>query len=160
MGAYIEAPQNWRRTMLEPPAVFLAGGITGCEDWQQDARRHLADHDVTVLNPRRADFDVTKGDSAAQQVRWEYEHLHRAEVTLFWFPACDPSVTVQPIALFELGSAIAEYEARGRRFVVGADPTYPRRLDIELQIENALGEWPIYERLMDTVAAAVWEAQR
>jgi hypothetical protein len=35
------------------PAVFLAGGITGCPDWQAELVRMLADVPVALLNPRR-----------------------------------------------------------------------------------------------------------
>lgn len=47
---------------------FLAGGITGCDDWQQTVISILEDYDkrrfpgslcdLVVLNPRRSSFDV------------------------------------------------------------------------------------------------------
>lgn len=51
---YVEA-----LTEYEPgpkPAVFLAGGITGCSDWQQEIVTRLHDLPVVLLNPRRAIF--------------------------------------------------------------------------------------------------------
>lgn len=155
---YVEAPHEYRRDPeKDGPSIFLAGGITACEDWQLIVRDLLHGCPVVLLNPRRADFDVRNGDSAAEQVEWEYRHLHAADITLFWFPRCDPRETVQPIALFELGAAIAEHRVDpfGRRFVVGVDDEYPRRLDIDLQLANALPYQPVHRYLADTVEAAV-----
>jgi hypothetical protein len=47
-----------------------------------------------------------------------------ADLTLFWFPRCDPRVTVQPITLFELGTALAEARLQGRLVTVGSDPDF------------------------------------
>lgn len=152
---YIEAPTE-RDAVLPPgmdvgPVVFLAGGITGCEDWQTYVRQEMTDDPVVLLNPRRADFDVTRGDSAAQQVEWEWRHLHdpRTALTLFWFPECDPTVTVQPIALFELGGALTEK----RRIVVGAHPDYPRRQDILLQSSHFAPDLVIQDDLDGLIGA-------
>jgi len=34
-------------------SVFLAGGITGCEDWQDEIVEMLKDTNFVLLNPRR-----------------------------------------------------------------------------------------------------------
>lgn len=116
--------------------MFLGGGITGVEDWQASAVGMLeaSGVDVTVYNPRRSDFDVSDPAAHEEQVRWEYRHLHVADVVVFWFPACDPAVTVQPIALAELYAAM---ERRSQSLVIGAADGYPRRRDIELQLRCA-----------------------
>jgi Nucleoside 2-deoxyribosyltransferase like len=113
-------------------SVFLAGGITGVEDWQQKARTLLAGAPITMFNPRRAAFDVSNGDSAEQQIDWEYRKLADADVILFWFPQCDPKVTVQPIALYELGKTAA----LGKNMVVGTHPDYIRRTDVLEQLKR------------------------
>jgi hypothetical protein len=127
---YLEAPDDRPGHGDDRPSVFLAGGITGCADWQAHVCAQMAQDRVLLLNPRRADFDIAQGDSAAQQIAWEWRHLHdpRTTVTLFWF-ACE---TVQPIALFELGDALASR----RRIVVGTHPAYPRRADVVLQASH------------------------
>jgi hypothetical protein len=51
---YIEAPNSYQPASGDGPSVFLAGGITGCPDWQRDARALLDAAPVVVLNPRRA----------------------------------------------------------------------------------------------------------
>ncbi|MGQ0574187.1 MAG: nucleoside 2-deoxyribosyltransferase domain-containing protein [Pseudonocardia sp.] len=155
---YIEAPQPYERRPDDGPALFLAGGITACPDWQRDACELLRGAPVVLLDPRRAryEFDPQAGTGAhVEQVAWEYRCLQAADATLFWFPACDPCVTVQPITLLELGTAIAERRLCGRRVVVGADPGYPRRIDVELQLRQALPALTVHETLSGTVAAAL-----
>lgn len=54
---HVQAPH---RRQLEPgdTTLFLAGGITGCPNWQADAVRMVADAPGVMLNPRQAAFDV------------------------------------------------------------------------------------------------------
>lgn len=141
---YIEAPKTWNG---EGASVFLAGGITGCPDWQQQAQRLLADLDVTVINPRRADFPIGDPTAAPAQIAWEFDHLHRATAILFWFPASEGP---QPIALYELG----RYLALGRPLAVGCDPAYPRRQDVIEQVGLAAHDMPVWGNLSATCIAA------
>src|SRR5262249_53965985 len=110
---------------------------------------------LVVLNPRRAHRIRPDGDVLAQQIAWEYHYLQRADLTLFWFPARDPRVTVQPITLLELGTAIAEAQLRQRRIVVGVDAGYPRRADLELQLRHPLPDLTMHRTLRDTVTSAL-----
>lgn len=146
---YVEAPAVHRPAPGDPPSVFLAGGITHCPPWQSEAARELAD--FVVLNPRRADFDVSDPSQTDVQIAWEYAHLLRADLTLFWFPACDAVLTVQPITLYELGAAAA---TPGRRLVVGADPGYPRRADVVTQLSLSRPDLTVHPTLSETLAAA------
>jgi hypothetical protein len=147
---YIEAPEVWNG---EGAAVFLAGGITSCPDWQQEARQTFRNLDVTVLNPRRADFPIGDPTAAPAQIAWEFDHLHRATAILFWFPASEGP---QPIALYELG----RYLALGRPLAVGCDPAYPRRQDVIEQLGLAAPDVPVWGNLSATCLAAVASAYR
>ena len=111
--------------------VFLAGGITGCPDWQAEARALLDDTELVVCNPRHPVFDVTDPNAARDQIEWEVEHIREADMMLFWFPASG-GVT-QPIVLFELGMALG----RGRELAVGTDLDYCRRYDVVQQCRHA-----------------------
>jgi len=146
---YFEAPEYYRPQPADPPAVFLAGGITGCSDWQAEAVKLLESdtEPLVILNPNREKFPSGDHLAAWEQVSWEQHHLHLADVTAFWFPASDPSVTVQPIAMFELGQALGE----NRPVVVGADPGYPREADVHMLCELARPGMPVYSYLEHVV---------
>lgn len=107
------------------PALFLAGGITGCPDWQAAAITLLEGSGWTLLNPRRTDFPIGDPDAAYRQIRWEHQRLREADAVLFWFP-CE---TLCPIVLYELGA----WSMTNKPIFVGCHPRYPRRQDVEIQ---------------------------
>ena len=113
-------------TLYKLPVVFVAGGISGCVDWQSEMI-HLLDNDnIVLLNPRRDSFEVNDLNFSKFQIMWEYTHLKRADLVLFWFPA----ETLCPITLFELGVI----SLRGTDMVVGCHPQYTRRFDVITQL--------------------------
>ena len=136
----------------EGAAVFLAGGITGCPDWQAEALGLLANTRLLVFNPRQPAFDVTDPDAGRDQIAWEVEHLRFADLILFWFPASGD--VTQPIALFELGMALGQR----RDLVVGTDPAYCRRFDVLEQCRHAAPSLTVWSQL-DQVCAAASEQQ-
>lgn len=146
-GRYVESPTEWEGG---GPAVFLAGGITDCPDWQAHAARLLATNapDVTVLNPRRADFPIGDPDAAPAQIAWEFRHLRRATVVLFWL-AAGPSP--QPIALYELG----RHAALCRPLAVGVESGYPRAIDVCHQLAHARPDVSVYGSLWRTCQEAL-----
>lgn len=144
---YIESPKvlpirDFQQSVHE--AVFLAGGISGTQNWQKETSQKLLDETALyVVNPRREGVDLAKtGHEATAQIQWEYEHLRACNFVMFWFP----KETVCPIALFELGTFLG----RGREIqfsekteqtngqfpwvFVGCDSEYSRRFDLEQQI--------------------------
>ena len=143
-ATYVEAP-------AEHPGgghgIFLAGGISGCANWQAEAVRLLADIPVALFNPRRADFPLGDPNVARAQIEWEFRHLRRADVVLFWF-AAGPSP--QPITLFELGSQASV----GKPLAVGADPDYIRRIDVVCQLGLLRPDLVVHDSLEQTCAAA------
>jgi len=123
---YIEAPKQYKGVQ---PSVFLAGGIPGCDNWQRRMVELLDDTDLVVLNPRRDSFPGDNPGAMRDQIVWEFEHMRRATVRLFWFP----SQTLCPITLFELGA----WSRLGEPLLVGTDPEYRRRSDVEIQLALA-----------------------
>jgi hypothetical protein len=120
---YIEAPTEY----LFPGTdltLFLAGGITGCPDWQREMVGQLSPSDLTLLNPRRANWKMKPG-MEEEQIAWEKKHLLRADAVLFWFPA----ESLCPIALYELGA----WNCRPKRLFIGCHPDYKRKKDVEIQ---------------------------
>jgi hypothetical protein len=124
VASYVECPQEYERAG-EEPSVFLAGGITGCIDWQQEMRRLLDASALALINPRRGAYDFGDPEAAEFQIDWEFRHLRKVSAILFWFAADQ----LQPISLYELGS----WSMTTKPIFVGVDPAYPRRRDVILQ---------------------------
>lgn len=144
---YFEAPYYYEPRPGDPPAVFLAGGITHCPPWQPHAANLL--RDFTVFNPR-ANFPIHDPAQPSIQIEWEYRHLQMGDVIIFWFPACDAALTTQPITMYKLGAAAAG----GRRMVVGVDPGYPLVADVRTQLGPVRPELTVHATLDGTLEAA------
>ncbi len=100
----ITAPNNFSKT--EGKLVFLAGSIEmgKADNWQQVVTQSLKDETVTLLNPRRLNWDDSWMQSRddkhfRRQVEWELSALEAADIIVFYF---DPN-TLSPISLLELG---------------------------------------------------------
>jgi hypothetical protein len=128
----VEAPEEYHGP---GPSLFLAGGITGTEDWQQILIGYLSGNalPLVLLNPRRKNYPWHEPAAAEEQIAWEYRYLRKATGVVFWFPA----ETLCPIALFELGGRVLVKE---QPLFVGTDPDYARRLDVEIQMKLARPE--------------------
>lgn len=124
---YVESPTESTDKFHGQKSIFLAGGITNCPDWQRKIVELLEKTDLTLLNPRRADFPIHDPNAAKEQISWEYRHLRKADGILFWFP-CE---TICPIVLYELG----QWSVMSKPIFVGVHPKYLRRQDVEIQTE-------------------------
>lgn len=145
---YVEAPEEWPSGLRrEYPSVFLAGGITGCPDWQAQMAAFLTGHGVTLLNPRRANFPIGDPDAAREQIEWEHTHLRRADAIVFWFCAAQ----IQPIALYELGA----WSMTQKPMTVGVEPGYEREQDVRIQTELARSDVEIVDSLRALAKAVV-----
>ena len=105
----------------------------------------LAGTDLIVANPRRDEIISAVGDTAHQQITWEFDNLKSAKVILFWFPNAETIIT-----FLELGKELA----RKSNIVVGVGPGYNRRFDIETQVHLELPRAVIYTTLDETIRAA------
>ncbi len=134
-GRYIEAPATYEPHPGDGPAVFLAGGITNCPDWQAPTADRFCDAGAVVLNPRRAEWvDPARSVAASvAQVAWEARNLRRTRAVFMWFPPCDPALTQQPITMFELGVLVCSDDVQ---LTVGTDVDYPRACDVLLQLRH------------------------
>jgi len=119
---YIECPN---KTDLTKKSLFLAGGISGCRNWQAEVVAHTQSIDFILYNPRREHFDDTSQDITEEQITWEEEMMRKADFIAFYF--CRE--TLCPITLYELGV----YNMTKKPIVIGMDQDYSRRLDVEIQ---------------------------
>lgn len=125
-------------------SLFLAGGITGCGDWQSIAVDMIEKSPnsslLGIANPR---YPLGEPDPATQ-IEWEYITLQRASSVLFWFP----DATLCPITLFELGVFT---QRKNIPLFVGCAPDYKRRFDVDVQLKLSRPEVVLRDNLEDTV---------
>lgn len=127
MATQIIAPEN--PAIVNSPTLFLAGGITGCPDWQKDVVSLLKpEPSLTIFNPRRPNFPIDDPNAANEQITWEYRWLRDCDLISFWFAEKE----IQPITLFEFGRWSADLD---KPIFVGVHPKYPRKQDVEIQLE-------------------------
>jgi hypothetical protein len=147
-----------RNYVLPNVSVFLAGGITGCSDWQAEFYELLKDKlgsgfPATIYNPRRPQFPMDDPKAAKQQIEWEFEQLQECDILAFWFAP----ETLNPIVLYELGFQMGKVWANGEstRIVVGVHPDYQRKQDVEIQMKLAMERETIISGTLEVLAARV-----
>jgi len=124
---YIEAPNEYFPEDVDERSIFLAGGISACENWQANIRELLKTSvpELSLINPRRKHFDVADKSVAEKQIVWEHNHLRKASAVLFWF--CKE--TLCPITLYELGAMSMLKNV----IFIGCHPEYQRKEDVIIQ---------------------------
>lgn len=143
---YVEAPE-YGKNLCFVKSIFLAGGVTGCPDWQSELIKKIQHKDLVVYNPRRKTFDIKDKSASNVQIKWERDHLSKSDVIVFWF--CKE--TIQPITLFELGKYAFSWE---HEIIVGVELGYPREVDVVTQLTLEMPEIIIY-RTLDELAAVI-----
>lgn len=148
MSKYVEALSPGDPDAI---SIFLAGSITGAEDWQRGVADKLLSMSsipgLQVLNPRRANFPIDDPNAAAGQILWEARHLDMADVILFWFS----EATLGPITLYELGA----WSMTEKPLVVATHPNYARRQDVVIQTALRRPEIEVRRNLQDLIDDAV-----
>ena len=123
--------------------VFLAGGITNCQNWQEDViaqieRDHTEEEtkNLIIFNPRRSKFDMSNPSESVKQIRWEFEALESCDIFSMYF--CE-SESVQPICMYELGRNLVRIQNRfpsnwWYRTIITTEMGYKRRDDVMTQV--------------------------
>lgn len=142
MAQIIEAPNC---DAIKFASVFLAGGITKCEDWQSEVIKRLEPHGITVFNPRRKRFDISDATEELRQITWEFRKLEEMDIFSMYF--CN-SESVQPICMYELGRYICRMQERfpndwKDRIVISVEKGYSRAGDVFVQT-NLAGVTNVY----------------
>lgn len=136
---YIEAITNYEKQPGEK-SIFLAGGIIGCGDWQKEMAERLSDTNLIVLNPRRAEFPE-ETNTTTIQIKWEFDHLRKADIIMFWFPKEGQCMT----SLFELGT----WSNTNKPLFVGIEPGYVKRGGMIKQLALVRPDMPVVSNLED-----------
>lgn len=147
---YVECPKV-HRAKSKAITLFLGGGITSCPQWQPEIVKLLEDTNLTILNPRRENFDVNNPDIEKEQIIWEFKHLQKANAIMFWFP-CE---TLCPITLFELGKWVVGYKP----LFIGCHPEYKRKNDVRIQVGLVMGKRQKIHDSLESIAKEIiqWE---
>ena len=135
---YIEAP---KRTKTNLKSIFIAGSITGCPDWQKTLIDSLKSLEIAIYNPRSENFPIHDPSASYEQIKWEYDHLRKADAISFWFS----KDSLGPIVLFELGA----HTMTQKPIVIGIEPGYPRQNDVLIQTKLIRPEILIVNTLED-----------
>lgn len=128
----IQAPQPIPDT--SDPKIFLAGSIEMgvAEEWQERVVAYFNNESVTLLNPRRRDWDASwkqgKDDANFRaQVEWELDALERSDHVIVYF---SPE-TKSPISLLELGLF-----ARSEKLLVVCTEGFWRKGNVDIVCEH------------------------
>ena len=65
---YQEAPNREKTSFPYKKSLFLAGGITGCPDWQKEMIHLLNDEPILIYSPRRKNFPIHNPNAAYEQI--------------------------------------------------------------------------------------------
>ncbi|WP_313394410.1 nucleoside 2-deoxyribosyltransferase domain-containing protein [Sphingobium yanoikuyae] len=110
--------------------LFLGGSIDmgKATDWQRDMIAALADEKVTILNPRRADWNPAWKPEASDpnfrgQVEWELAALDSADIIILYLA---PG-TQSPVSLLEMG-----LHARGGKLIVLCPDGFWRKGNVDI----------------------------
>lgn len=113
-----------------PRKVFLAGSIDmgSAEDWQAQVITALGDLPITLLNPRRAEWDASweqriDNPQFNEQVTWELDGLASAELILLYMA---PG-TKSPVSMLEFG-----LHAKGGNMLVCCPEGFWRKGNIDI----------------------------
>jgi hypothetical protein len=132
---YIEAPKY--DTIIHP-MIFLGGGISNCKDWQSKMCGDLQHLNVSIVNPRRAQYSDDK-KIAREQIKWEFHYLSVSDIVVMYFA----EETLCPITLFEFGSIMNRNLKRletSQKICVYCEPNYKRSFDVKFQTK-LLMDW-------------------
>ena len=150
VSRYIEAIEDYKRE-LGDLSIFLAGGIIGCGDWQSKMTELLSGTKLDILNPRRNNFPDKEKEPYATtiQIKWEFDHLRKADMILFWFPKeglCQTS-------LYEIGA----WAMTDKPLFVGIEPGYVKEKGLTAQLSLVRPYIPIV-RSLEGLSSLVWGA--
>ena len=127
-------------------SVFLAGTIDmgAAENWQEKAADLFGKKasSFVLYNPRQTEWHPEREGEMDYQVRWELEHLEKADWILMNFLAGSQS----PVTLLEMG-----LHARSRKLLVICTPGYFRYDNVRITCEKY--SVPLFATLEEAIDA-------
>ena len=157
--ASIITPDNTSIDDIPNIDLFLAGGITGCWNWQKPLAALISHYlsvatpltwlidnrNFTIAIPRREVGLSVEGAAAVAQIEWEHEALARAFTKSYYFTRD----AVQPIVLLELGKHLASPV----NMFIAIENGYQRKTDVLVQSDLAIR----YANVLSTHELLLWD---
>jgi len=149
---HYQPPQHYKKDKY---TIFLGGSINmgDCEDWQSKMVDDLANEDVIILNPRRADFDATQIQSIGNeyfnsQVNWELDGLEKSDlIVMYLLPG-----TYAPISLLEIGLNTNINSTKNDKILICCPDKFWRKGNIEIICNRyGINLYEDYESLLSEV---------
>ena len=141
-------------------SIFLAGGIEKAPNWQHAAVECIkttstkSGNNIIVFNPRCEErYDFFPQEQHDNQVAWEFSHLRRANVILFWFPENAPCTT----SLYELGYWLGK---ASEKVYLGINPGHYKERCLRRQWSLLRGNRKLYSSLDEMIRAILSEKRR
>jgi len=126
---HIISPVEYQKERSETrKSVFLAGSAAFF--FFLEFREMLEKDHVVFLDPKNTDLDLI---CRSTTLKWEIEHIEKADVLLAWIPEGDPSSTrtLSLTTLFELGRFA---EMKEKPLIVGISPKHYLFSEIHRQL--------------------------
>ena len=134
----ITAPEYYVPTR-EEITVFLAGGITNCENWQKEVIDYLMSlpeektDRLVIFNPRHDKWPKNSDtEEIRRQINWEADYIRSADIFTMYFTNTEKSD--QSICFYELGK-YANRNNNDISYIISYQEGFKRALDVEFQME-------------------------
>ena len=146
MATEVKAPGKY--DAAKRYTVFLAGAIDQgkAENWQEKVARALDQFDITILNPRRENWDMDMPQTPdnpvfREQVEWELDAQEASDMVIFVFTKDSKA----PITFLEFGLFAPRKDA-----VVCAEEGFYRQGNLDIVAERH--KIPMYHNLDEMIA--------
>jgi nucleoside 2-deoxyribosyltransferase len=129
--------------VIDGISIFLAGTIDNGKsiDWQMEMESILKDYNVTLLNPRRDNWNPNSSrDEMIKQINWEMDNLDKCDV--IFMNILEESLS--PITLLELG-----LYANSGKMIVSCHEEFWRKINVDVVCDRF--NIPRYDNFDDAI---------
>lgn len=134
---------NSTNQVIDGISIFLAGTIDNGKsiDWQLEMEDILKDYNVTLLNPRRDNWNLNSSrDEMIKQINWEMDNLDKCDV--IFMNILEESLS--PITLLELG-----LYANSGKIIVSCHEEFWRKINVDVVCDRF--NIPRYDNFDDAI---------
>ena len=129
--------------VIDGISIFLAGTIDNGKsiNWQLEMEDILKDYNVTLLNPRRDNWNLNSSrDEMIKQINWEMDNLDKCDV--IFMNILEESLS--PITLLELG-----LYANSGKIIVSCHEEFWRKINVDVVCDRF--NIPRYDNFDDAI---------